>query len=390
MRNAVDFKYYDITAEDHSAHRDPRPIENLEDVINPGFDENGTILTDPLPPHIPRLSQSDRQIFESCAVAGSKILWPHQNNSGIQKHLTVQYIMNKAKCTVQEANYIADSCVALEATAKMVDTFCEWGKKKGAKKLIEYLWKFVIGITEAEAPSDEHEPWENEPVTAGAPLWGNALDRIRGHNGICEDVEIDEIKVKVKEPGLAKIKGDKIIWPKSKLDFLPTSLPAEEELTLTSEDLTVIEEPESETAPSAIAYHVLKDFNAEEEIPWIDRQPKRFIDKLKKIQACKTLAELTELGQTIHGNNNLNRDQAGVFWTEYNSRKHMLEPKHLGLTARSFLKKIIQSNGHIGALGVFLHNVQSNKIKVTPELSKHEWGVIWKTYKRRKEVHANA
>jgi len=383
MRNAVDFKYYDITAEDHSAKRDLRPIENLEDVINPGFDENGTILTDPLPPQIPRLSQSDRQIFESCAVAGSKILWPHRNNSGIQKHLTVQYIMNKAKCTVQEANYIADSCVALEATAKIVDKFCEWAVKKGADKLIQYLWKFVIGITEAEAPSDKHEPWEDEPVTAGEPLWKNSIDKIRGYNGICEDIEMEQIEVKPKEPGLAKIIGDKIIWPKSKLDFLPTSLPVEE-------DLTVIEEPESETVPSAIAYHVLEDFNSEEEIPWIDRQPEWFILQLEALQSCKNLEHLSEMGKAVHAINNFNRDQAGVFWTEYNSRKHILEPKHLGLTARSFLKKIIQSNGHIGALGVFLHNVQSNKIKVTPEPSKHEWGVIWKTYKRRKEVHANA
>lgn len=373
MKQACDFKYYQIAEEDHSAHRDPRPIESLQDIINPGFDEDGTILTHPAPPHYPRLSQPDRQIFESCAIAGSKILWPHSNTSGMQKHLTAQYIMIRAKCTLQEAEYIADSCVTLEATKKMVDTFCEWGRKKGADKLIAYLWKFVIGVTEAEAPSDEKEPWEDEPVTAGELQGG-----IFGSCGHCEDMEIDEIEVKPKEGPMATMVDNKLTWVGNIQDLTVKEVPE------------MSEEPESEITPNTIAYHVLEDFNAEEEIPWIDRQPKWFITQLNALQGCKDLEHLSEMGKIVHAINNFNRDQAGVFWTEYNSRKHALEPKHLGLTARSLLKKIIQSNGHIGALGVFLHNVQSGKIKVTPTPSKYEFGIIWKTYNRRKEVHAAA
>ena len=374
MRNAVDFKYYDITAEDHSAQRDPRSLESLEDVVNPGFDEDGTILRDPLPPQYPRLLQKDRQIFESCAVSGSKILWPHPNVSGVQKHLTVQYIMNKARCTPQEAEYIADSCVALEATKKIVDKFCEWAVKKSPKDLIAYLWKFVIGITEAEAPSDEHEPWEDEPVTAGELQGG-----IFGQHGLCENEPVEEIELKAKEGPMATMINNKLTWVKHIEDHVGKYL---------VQDMSEYEEPEeTESTPNTIAYHIFKDFNAEEEELWIDKQPKAFIQKLNMIQACKNLADLTELGKTVHGNNGFSRDQAGVVWTEYNSRKHVFEPKHLGLTARSLLKKIIQSNGHIGALGKFLHNVQSEKIKVTPAPTKHEWGIIWETYHRRKEVH---
>jgi len=125
-------------------------------------------------------------------------------------------------------------------------------------------------------------------------------------------------------------------------------------------------------------------------LSWETRQPKWFKNFINQVKTQTDLTKLQYLGQDVHEKKAswLNRDQAGVFWTEYHSQKHKLEPKHLGLTTRSFLKKIIQSNGHIGALGVFLHNVQSGKIKVTPDPTKHEWGVIWETYKRRKEVHA--
>ena len=377
MKHAVDFKYYDYQTEDRTVDKDPRPLESLEDVINPGFDEYGTMLSHPLPPHIPRLLQKDRQIFESCAIAGSKLLWPHSDTTGMQRHLTAQYIMNKAGCTIKEASYIADSCVALEATAKMVDEFCRWAKAKGAKALIEYLWKFVIGVTDAEAPSDEIEPWEAEPVEAGE-LHGGLF----GACGLCEDVPVEEIERPVKEGSWATMVGGKLTWVE---DIQALTVKEVPELL---EDGVNEEEPIG--LASTISYHVFEDFNAEKKVPWLDRQPDWFILELNQIQDCKTLEVLNLLGKTIHADNDFNRDQAGVFWTAYNSRKHELEPQHLGISARGILKRIIQANGNLGWVGQWLYKVGSGETKVYPKPTDYEMSVIWKTFKRQKEVHITA
>jgi len=375
MRNAIDFKYYDHTAEVHVFDKDPRPLENLESILNPGFDEGGTMLSHPLPPHIPRLNQSDRQIFETCAIAGSKILWPHLDTSGMQWYRTVPYIMARVKCTPKEAEYIADSCVALEATKQMVDKFCEWGLKKTPKELIAYLWKFVLAVTEAEAPSDEHEPWEDEPVTTGELQGG-----IFGQCGLCEDVPVEEIEIKPKEGPWATMVDGKLTWVEDIQTLTVREVPEIPESEIT--------EPEPAELAGTISYHVLEDFNTEEEVPWLDKQPNWFIQRLEKIQACKTLEDLAQIGKEIHSDNGFNRNQAGVFWTEYNSHKHILEPKHLGLTARSILKKIVQANGHLGYVGQWLYKVGSGEIKISSPPTEYEMSIIWQTYKRRKEVHS--
>jgi len=329
-------------------------------------------MSHPLPPYIPRLGQLDRQIFESCDIAGSKTLIPHLDKGGPARHLTVQYIMNRAKCTAQEAEHLADSCVSLEATKKMVDTFCDGARKNGAKRVIQYLWKFVLGVTEAEAPSDEHEPWEDTEVVAGELEGG-----IFGQHGICEDSQVEDIVRPEKEGPMATIVDNKLQWI------------ADIARVGTGFELTVHEDNEDNSASGTyIAYHVLDDFNPSEEKPWLERQPKSFLNKLAQIKSCKTLKDLSNLAKESYSNNDFSRAQAGVFWTEYNSQKHKLEPKHLGATARSWLTKIIQSNGHLGSFGVFLHKVQEGTIKVTPAPTQEEWGVIWDTYKRRKKVTA--
>jgi len=369
MKHAVDFKYYDILNEDLSSDRDPRPLEKLEDVINPGFDEHGTMLTHPLPPQIPRLNQMDRQIFETCAISGNKVLWPHLDTTGIRRHLTIPYIKAKAKCTPEEASYIADSCVALEATKKMVDTFCKGACENGAKRVIEYLWRFVIGVTEAEAPSDEQEPWEDEPVEAGELQGG-----LFGECGLCEDVPVEEIERPVKEGPWATIVNGKLTW-------------VEDIQALTVKEVPEMTEPEPAELAGVIGYHVLENFGTEEPI-WFDTQPDWFKDKLESIQSCESIEELSKLGQDQHAGNGFSRDQAGVFWTEYNSRKHALEPTHLSISARSILRRLVQANGNLGWVGQWLYKIGKGEIKISPQPTKYEMSVIWQTYKRRKEAHA--
>jgi len=367
MRNALEFKYYDNHNEDHSPHDpDPRPMESLESVVNPGFDEDGTILSHPAPPHIPRLSQLDRQIFESSAIAGNKVLWPHLDTSGAQRHLTVQYIKNRAKCTEREADWLVNSCVSLDATKEMVDIFCDGARKNGAKRVIQYLWKYILAVTEAEAPSDEHEPWEDNPVVAGELMGG-----VFGQMGLCEDVPYEEVKPPEKEGPMATMVDGKLTW-------------VEDIQALTVKEVPEVPEPEPAELAGVISYHVLEDFGRVDE-PWIDHQPKWYKQLIEEVKSCKTLAELAEFGKTVYGKKDLNRNQAGVFWTEYNSRKHFLEPRMVTSSAQGILKTIATADD-VRKLGSWLYSISQGKININPKPTKYEMSVIWQTYKRRKEV----
>ena len=371
MRNALEFKYYDNHNEDLSPHDpDPRPLEDLKSVINPGFDEDGTILSHPAPPHIPRLNQLDRMIFESGAISGNKVLWPHLDTSGAQRHLTVSYIKNRAQCTEREADWLVQSCVSLDATKPMVDVFCDGARKNGAIKVIQYLWKYVLAVTEAEAPSDEVEPWESEPVTAGELIGG-----LFGQAGLCEDVPVEEIERPVKEGPMATVVNGKLTW-------------VEDIQALTVKEVPEVPEPEPSEMAGVISYHVLEDFGRVEE-PWIDSQPKWYKQLLEEVNGCKTLAELAQFGKAVYGKKDLNRNQAGVFWTEYNSHKHSLEPKMVTTTAQGILKRIITAND-VTKLASWLYAISKGKVNIDPLPTKHEMSIIWQTYKRRKEVQATA
>jgi hypothetical protein len=347
MRNAVDFKFYDYQTEDRRAHRDPRPIEDLEQAINPGFDEDGDIQSDPLPPHIPRMTQLDRQIYESCAISGAKVLWPHQNTS-IPRHLTIPYIMSRAKCSEQEASEIADEAALLDATPAMVDEFCRWARVRGASKLIDYLYPMALTVVEVEAEDQEEPPWFYNPSTAGEKLPG-----VFGEAGICEDIERD-------------------INP----DYLDSSW----------------QPPEKAEAPAqTLGYHVLEDFGAVEQVPWINRQPKVFVKLVERIQKAANLDALGKIGKEIYKRSSWNRNQISVLWTEYNSRKSNLERMiPLTSTTRALVARIAKANGNLSSLGIFLHKVQAGEVKVHPVPQQREWTIIWRKYRETMDVELTA
>jgi len=346
MRNVLDWKFYDNQNEDHRAHRDPRPIENLEEIINPEFDEDGNIQSNPLPPHYPRLTELDRQIFESCAISGSKILWPHVNGSSVPQHLTISYIMRKAKCSTEQAREIADEAALLDATSAMVDEFCRWARVKGAGNLIDYLYPMALTVVEVEDSEQEEPGWFYEPSVAGQKLPG-----ILGEAGICEDIETD-----------------------ANPDYFDFSWEPVEK---------------SEGTPSVVGYHILEDFSEEEGIPWMERQPAKFQVLVERIQSSKNLDQLGALGKSIYEGKAWNHAQTSVLWTEYNSRKSYLERQiPLTCTTRSLIDKIVNADGHIGSIGIYLHKVQAEEIKVFPKPMPREWTIIWRTYQEQKMAQA--
>ena len=454
MKHAVDFKYYDYQTENRTVDKDPRPVEILENVINPGFDDDGRMLTHPLPPQYPRFTQPDRQLSESAYVKSSKIMYPHLHTSSVPKHQQVRTIMAKAKCPAEDAMIIANECISLNATAQMVDKFCDWAKAKGSDKLITYLEPFVEAVVDVETSFQEVEPWEENPVEAGMPMWGNTLNNIRGYNGICEDVPVETIKCPKKEPGMAQIIGNKIVWPTSLLDMSPIPEPevitAEDIFTAPNPETSDEEEPEDWEAQTAewepeernpnlgttIGYHVLEDLGVKQEkineliglkknplsdfdlpwtilmdlqyqslelvedlwnkwLSWDARQPDWFKAAIEKSSSFTDYHELMQWRREIFENagfndHKFNKAQAGAFWTACNSHKAQLTPKHLGISARGILKRIIQANGNLGWVGQWLYKVGSGETKVYPKPTDYEMSVIWQTFKRQKEVHITA
>ena len=432
MRKALDWKFYDRCNEDHSMHDpDIRDLQTLKEVVVPGVDHYNELsgdrkkglryksvyrmwldmmceasgfapqllnpndydvyLSHPLPPHYPKLSQFDRQLSESGYVKSSKLLMPHLDKGGIQDHLRVTSIMNKAKCDAYEARIIADQCISLDATPVMVDEFCRWARVKGSDKLIEYLTPFMEVVVDESIPKQDEEPWENDPVAAGELLGYTEQDPmniIRGSFGICKDTVIETIEPVKREAGIAKIIGDEIVWPET--------YEIEDEEAWEAQAAEWEPEDRNPNSGGIMSYHIVEDFSSSnEEEPWLKRQPKWFKASLLKLTSFEDLKPLMAWSRVIHrdqgfAGRKFNRDQSGVFWSEYHNYKTKLTPNFLSIACRAILERIVKANGQLKVFGQWMYKAQKGDIKLKNPPSEYEWGVIWKTYNRRKEVQAKA
>lgn len=448
MKQAVDWKFYDRLNELHSPfERDPRPLETLTEAIIPGCEEDGTSKSNPLPPAHPRLTQPDRQLSESSYVVGTKILLPHRNSNLVSNQLNVNTIMFKAKCTAVEARNLSHAFAILDATPKMVNTYCSQVRERGTETILDYLYRYLIGIVDVEAEPREHtgvdekEPWEDEPVVAGEKLPG-----IFGKAGICEDVPLNETEISflsedekldayfaaLPQGPRAVIVGDKLVWPQADENgnfLIPTPCEDDCEDDIESWDL---EPEEDKTTGSTIGYHIVEDLNEwqdkvaaiqrnsdpdvaewfqfnlpneekcntsevinsafDQHCSWESLQPVWYKGLLEEVREANP-ETIKEIGQKLHNGieercyANCSKSQLSVLWTEWKSRKAGLLPRHLGITTRAMLKKIAQANGHLGAVGIWLHKIQNGEIKVSMPPNDIEWGIIWQKYFEAKEAH---
>ena len=405
MRQAINFHLEEVTELDSSIRRpeDPRPLETLESTVSPGFDEFGESLMSPFPPHRPRLTQFARQIFEACAIAGSKILMPH-NNSKTPRHMSTEFISKLAACTQDEARRLLDCFIPLEATEQMVKTYSFMARERGAEAVIDYLWRYVMGVVEAEAPSEEIEPWMLEPVEAGEPYpsWSPF-----GRAGLCEDVELEPVQFErheYEDPDDLRAEENPIhTWVAYEWDPI-------ENLEWTPEEI------ESNSAPNTIAYHVLEDTNRRsclledlkkkldpdeyndiynapiDELErlhfmhcgWMAQQPKEYLQTIKQIRREKDLGKLLMFGQAQHKKTGLTRNQQAVLWTEYHQRRRALEravPKNITTLA---IMKRIEAGVDLGNLGRLIYKAQKGQIRVHALPSNDEFRLIWKAWKRKR------
>jgi len=404
MRHAINFHLEEVTELDSSIKRpeDPRPLESLETAINPGFDEQGNILSDPFPPHRPRLTQLDRWEYEASARRkDSLIMLPHPNTR-TPRHMTQEFISKLAGCSQDDARKLLDCFIPLEATEQMVKTYSLMARKKGTEAVVDHLWRFVIGAVEAETSHEEIEPWMLEPVAAGEPYpeWTPF-----GRAGLCEDVDLEPIEFERHEYEETDSEHEEPVRTWVAYEWDPTE----------NLEWSPKEETES-SSTSTVTYHVVEDTNKRQcllqdlrnrldpheynriydadldilealhlkHCGWMAQQGKRFCKVVKKIRQLKNLKDLGRFSQVLYTSNNFTHDQRSVLWTEYRQRRKTLEravPKNITTLA---IMKRIEAGVDLGNLGRLIWKAQKGEIRVRSLPSDDEFRLIWRAWKQKR------
>jgi hypothetical protein len=136
---------------------------------------------------------------------------------------------------------------------------------------------------------------------------------------------------------------------------------------------------ESDAAVDPFVYHSI---GVREALDWFDRAPKWFRKILEVMDACQTLAELSEFGRSWFAHEHLKGSLAGVFWTRYNIRKARLTPP-----VSPKAEQIIQQIGRckrpveIARIGKSLYQEQKAS-RIPPST----WSCIWAEFKARKQT----
>jgi len=328
--------------------------------------------TDPLPPSHPRLSQFDRQIFESCAdPAGGKIMMPHSVRSVFPARLSISNITFKAKCTEKDARALGDLFNVLDFTAAMVNTYCRKVQDGNVKPVLDELYPLALAVEEVENPIVEDEPWIHSPALAGKPMSGSYIDNLRGYNGICKDslaytnpdFDLDWVN-----PTGQWINGECSFKHDSGIHVLED---------LGQQDKQTWEEKPSE-APT-IGYHILEDFTIDpdaEVIDWVDTQSRLFKNLLQHVIRCSP-DKIAEAGIYLHKlQEKLSAPQAGVVWTSFNSRKRELMTPF----GRRILKRVQTTKRNPGSK---LHAMRTGESPTPVPLTKIDWSVIWSEHKKK-------
>jgi hypothetical protein len=353
----------------HHFH-DPRPFETLQEAVAPGYDEDGNSLSNPLPPHRPRLSQFDTQIWEMCDVTSSKVLMPHRDSSSIPYHYQLQPIMNWAGVNVEQAEIIKETGQALNATMKMMREFCKQAKDDFKAFLCE-MTPLVDGLTEVEESFEK--PWMPE-IPASIKINKEALQTLYQMLG---DQEDDEEEIEPKETSSTigyhvfedfarfnKMRSDLWRWYQDHyVDNIPDGM-YQKLQELSNDELEEL---------------WYKKFN------WIRQQGSKFVKLLTGTRQGdrKKIGELAN--DVMEDRIKLSKIQKSVFFTEFNIRKNYLE-KNTDPIVQRMIRKIYNSDGRLGFIGVQLHKIQSKEIPFKHNLQKWEWNKIWSAYFLEKEL----
>lgn len=382
MRQAPNWKVFEIADEDHSRDRDfrdPREMETLEEAVAPGYDSSGESLSNPLPPFHPRLNQFDTQIWEMCDIGSPKVLMPHRDSSSIPYHYQIQPIMNWADVDSQTAEVISEIGLSLNATKEMMRTFCK-DAKVDLKSFLLQMSPLVNGLDALEFFEEPQTP----EIPAGIRINHGALKTLYkmlpDENGEEEEIEPKETGSTIgyhifKDFSEIKDKRRELwVWYKDfYMDSTPDGL----------HDRIFKPEAEGYFTDDEIETEWYPKFN------WVRQQDSKYVDLLKKIRRGSR-EEIGRLATMVMESKiELSKLQTTVFFTEWNIRRDYLEKDTRDVVHR-MIKRIYSADGRLGYIGFQMHLMQNgDHPKWNYTLQKHEWSQVWEAYKLEKELQGS-
>jgi hypothetical protein len=304
--------------------------------------------------HVPKFSrQLDRLVYESIPAGQQEVIAAHVVWDMCPRHLRPEIIARKAGCTTKVAVHLADALSILDSDERLAREICRWARIRGAEATLAYLHKFLVGIAEVEAGSED-------PETESSPVIGfQDIPQLK-------EMTDNQLRKELKDRGCLGYQR---------------MLRHDMERELAKMDQAEIE-PEY-SAPETLAYHRLGDDGADED--WITRQPLWFQKLISSVLECRDIEGLKRIGKSVFSAG-ITGDRASVFWSFYNIRKRYLESRQVvRISATKFIERIrsARSSSELAGIGRSLYRLQRREVK-GPEFREHEWKAIWAAYHEAK------
>ncbi|MFH1624516.1 MAG: hypothetical protein ABID54_05095, partial [Pseudomonadota bacterium] len=331
-------------------------------------------------PFHPHLSQFDSQIWEMCDLASPKVLMPHRDSSSIPWHYQLRPIMNMAGVDTEQAEIISEIGQGLNATASMMKQFCKQAKDD-FKGFLHQMTPLVDAMTEVE------EAYENPWLPEIPPSIRVNKGALQALYRMLPDPEDDNDDENDDGPEQSRTLGYHIFK-----DF--------SEITEKRRDLWDLYKDYSMGSPPDGLWDRIFKQESEDYIPddtieemWAKKfnwyRTSSHFDLFKQVHTGN-LEEINKLSQAVYKDQiKLSKIEKSVFFTEYNIRKRFFE-RHVKPVVKEMIKRIYNSDGRLGVIGIKLHQIQKGLIpKFKYALQKHEWDLLWAAYKEEKQLRAD-
>lgn len=107
--------------------------------------------------HVSSMGFLDRQIVQECRVSGGKVIAPHPNVEPSHSYwLSPRWIARKCKCSIKDAETLADCWAILDVNKSMVDTFIDWLNRPGKfPSGLKYFEDLASEVAEAESSNPD-------------------------------------------------------------------------------------------------------------------------------------------------------------------------------------------------------------------------------------------
>ena len=300
--------------------------------------------------HVSDMTDSDRMVFESCAVIGNRVLRINGQKLG-GKWDDPSWIAGRLRITFQQARNLIDCWDIIELKGKdRGQSFSKLYKMAKDNKVllgIGYIESLAKELAFAEAV-DPNDALENDPA------------------------QYDERRVSMtyrKQKSMTAEAIDQVFNPAEFEEQLDGVIDA----TRPSAGIDVKAAQDLEFAPLG-----------EQDIPaWLEKQPKQFQMLMAKLEAISDIGILKSWSKQVYGKFSFTFEQGDVFWKEYDRRKRKLAVVHTEAAAL-IIRKIKESTEPVATIGRKLYEIQTGVGVLKHMPDPNEWEAIWKAYRARK------